>query len=192
MFGLVGYPETRAGVGLVGYPQPPPGFGLVGPLYPGEQRNDQRVLNHLYAYGDLLDRDDRQRRLLEALAETSPARPVQSAYGALAVPGDTYTVMSAQPPAPVDKAAAAQPSVAEDVLKAAGSGLVTGAHSLAGIGGDVETIIQHGGNFIDNAIRSALGAGPAPEPMGKTLLPTTEDAIAATAGIRRGTSRKRR
>lgn len=75
---------------------------------------------------------------------------------------------------------AQRPTVGEDVLKSVGTGLVTGLHAIPGTGGDIEKAIQFGGNWIDNKVRSVIGAGPAPEPSGETFLPATEDVMAAT------------
>ena len=74
--------------------------------------------------------------------------------------------------------------VVEDVLKSAGSGIVTGLHGLAGIGGDVMHAAEWAGTGLGNLARGAMGMEPvdqAPDPLGlRNALPDTGDVMEAT------------
>lgn len=80
--------------------------------------------------------------------------------------------------------AAEKPGVMEDVLNAAGSGLVTGLHGLAGMVGDLDRAIGTGVGMARDAIlgdvspeqRQKIDAAKA----GASLLPTTADTMKAT------------
>lgn len=68
-----------------------------------------------------------------------------------------------------------KPGVLEDMGRTAMSAIAESGNRMLGIGGDLELMVQQGGSAIDNAVRGMVGAGPAPEPWGKTILPTSRD-----------------
>ena len=82
-----------------------------------------------------------------------------------------------------------QTGAAEDYAKGVGSGLVEGAEFLGGMSGDVQSLMQAGGNWIGNRAREATGK-PALNPEQQAALnessglplPTSQD----VAGFQRG------
>ena len=82
-----------------------------------------------------------------------------------------------------------QTGVAEDYARGVGSGLVEGAEFLGGMPGDVQSLMQAGGNWIGNQAREATGK-PVLNPEQQAALnessglplPTTQD----VAGFQRG------
>lgn len=97
----------------------------------------------------------------------------------MAAPWEKYGGAPASPPGgkPWEKYVRAQePDVLDDVLKSAGSGLVTGAHSLVGMGGDVENLINQGMYEGATALRGLFGYGPAPLKPADPVLPTSAEA----------------
>jgi hypothetical protein len=73
----------------------------------------------------------------------------------------------------------AQPSTAADVAKAAGSGLVEGGFSLAGLPGDIDTIAHAAGTWLGNKAREIGGKGPAAPTERALPLPTSQEAMDA-------------
>ncbi len=86
------------------------------------------------------------------------------------MPRDQFDAKVGLTPAPVD-----QGQSALGLLKAGGSGLATGLIDLPGMGGDIETAVQVGGNALDNWVRRQIGAQPNPLKPVHTLLPTSAD-----------------
>lgn len=78
-----------------------------------------------------------------------------------------------------------RPGVVEDVAKATGSGLVEGAHGLAGLPGDVIDLTRSAGTWVGNQARKLAGKEPiqglAPDPLGiSDALPGTQDMMEMT------------
>lgn len=68
-----------------------------------------------------------------------------------------------------------KPGILEDMGRTAMSAIAESGNRMWGLGGDLELLVQQGGNAIDNAVRGMIGAEPAPEPWGDTFLPTSRD-----------------